>query len=244
MEQRISVKEFARLFVQVLWDAGSGTPGKGEIAARAAAIAELLGRHFNLKTVEWLGSGAYGAAARMPDGKAIKLTTDEREVDAGVFLAGKDLPHVARIESAAMTRIKVYNGMEERDLSVGVIVLEALAWTGLPNPALRIELNTLIDEVGSLYKVYLWDVRHLSEEEAMTRLEGASKHLLGVLEASPHPEFRQMAAGLRELHKVKLWAVDLHDQNMGWSRKDSVYKLFDLGLWPRQERPVLEGRRA
>lgn len=245
MSKKISVDEFARLFVQILLDESGRASEReeAEIPVRARAIADLLRRHFGLSRVEFLGNGAYGVAARTPDGKAIKLTTDEHEVDAGVLLAGKDLPHVARIERAAMTPIKVYNGTEERDLPVGIIVLEAFDRAGFLDRGLRTELNQLVDEVATLYQTYLWDIQDVPEDEVMKRLEGASKHLLGVLEDSDHPEFREMAEGLKELHKIKLWAVDLHDQNVGWSSTENVYKLFDLGLWPKQERPILEGLR-
>lgn len=243
MEKKISLREFARMFLQILWDESEiADIKKAHIPTRAAAIAELLGRHFGFSTVHFLGSGAFGAAARTPDGKALKLTTDEHEVDAGVILAGKDVPHVARIEKAWMTPIKAYNGTEERDLPVGILVLEAFDQIGLPTFELRSELNTLVDEVAKMYQVYLWNLRDVPDGEIMKRLEGASKHLLGVLEASKHPEFQQMADGLRELHKIKLWAVDLHAQNVGFSDAEGVFKLFDLGFWPRQHRPLLQGR--
>lgn len=245
MRKEISVGEFARLFVQTLLDESQrDVKGmKAQVRGRAAAVADLLHRHFGLSRVEFLGNGAYGAAARTPDGRAIKLTTDEREVDAGVLLAGKDLPHVARIESSAMTPVEVYNGTEERDLAVGIIVLEALDRTGFQNKKAESDLNALVAEVSGIYKVSLFDVRNLPEEEAMKRLEGASKQLLIELEGSRYAEFREMAEGLKELHKIKLWAVDLHYQNVGWSDREQVYKLFDLGLWPKQVRPVLKGLR-
>jgi hypothetical protein len=207
-----------------------------------------------------LGAGSFGLASLLPDGNVMKLTSDPAEVQVGVALMGKNLPHVVAIYGSWFMR--------------GVKVTFATALDPSGEPVFEIfRCGVLMEQaviplsregVGTMLTrfIYYWknetgnhvkDYRGLSETQKREKLRVASWELEEALheeaqrfrrmiEAYTEPGaavdmltqqeklYTDIAKAISELRSVGVYAIDFHGGNVGYDARTSDYRVFDVGV--------------
>jgi len=204
---------------------------------RVPRIATAL-RNLNVGEPEHiLGGGDYGLAAAGVPGQVIELTSDQTEVHAGALLAGLSGPypeHVARVFSSHFIRgvkIDALVGWDDKteeeirkSVRVGVLLVERVTTKELPT---RIPIGRIVHNFKAEWNVYPSDLARLGRKRARERLREASEGLAGVLRARHDWFLDQIADGLDELRALGIYAIDVHQGNVGYL--DGTAKIFDIG---------------
>lgn len=187
-------------------------------ALRAAGVHE----------VEILGGGSFGMAGATQDGRVVKLTTDESEVEAGSVLRGQHLPHVVRIDGSWFVRrtraVKWNTGVEHR---VGMLLMERVEPVGAAPDGNAVTI--VWSKVRETYNATPWKLVKMNRADARATLYAASKALERQLRDIGSKLSVEVADGLHELRDHKVYGIDVHAGNIGYSASDGVYKLFDIG---------------
>lgn len=187
-------------------------------ALRAAGVHE----------VEILGGGSFGMAGATQDGRVVKLTTDESEVEAGSVLRGQRLPHVVHIDGSWFVRrtraVKWNTGVEHR---VGMLLMERVEPVGAAPDGNAVTI--VWSKVRETYNATPWKLVKMNRADARATLYAASKALERQLRDIGSKLAVDVADGLRELRDHKVYGIDVHAGNIGYSARDGVYKLFDIG---------------
>jgi hypothetical protein len=187
-------------------------------AMRAAGVHE----------VEILGGGSFGMAGATQDGRVVKLTTDESEVEAGSVLRGQHLPHVVHIDGSWFVRrtrvVKWNTGVEHR---VGMLLMERVE--PIDQQLLGNDVTVVWAKVREAYGAVPWKLVKMSRADARATLYAASTALERQLRDVGSKLAVEVADGLHELRDHKVYGIDVHAGNIGFHRRDGVYKLFDIG---------------
>lgn len=208
---------------------------------RTKRIASAL-RQIGVQQVEILGSGSFGVAAATKDNRVVKLTVDASEVEAATVLRGKFLGHVVRIDGAWNVRgVTVEHYEVGEQWPVGIVLMERVEVIDTSLDPIRSTNNlTLVwARVRSQMRALPSQLRKMTRAQARDRLLQTSIVLEDELRARAKEtrwvtEFEsdlmnQVADGLHELRDVGVYAIDVHQNNVGFSARDGVYKLFDIG---------------
>lgn len=226
---------------------------------RAAKIVRAL-RDLKLTNVEEiLGAGTFGTAARLSDGRVLKVTSDPSEVQAGHVLKGKRLKHVVEIYGAWFVRgvrvqtiiDKAEGELKRKRMHVGVLVMEQVTPLDERESAME-SITNLIQEFKYAHDLYPHELASLSRDRARKKLRQASEDLQIELENQSkwlrdkgmHEDAKvatDIAAALGELRAEGVFAIDAHGGNIGFDRKTKTFKLFDIGTSssPRSTVPVV-----
>jgi hypothetical protein len=187
-------------------------------AMRAAGVHE----------VEILGGGSFGMAGATQDGRVVKLTTDESEVEAGSVLRGQHLPHVVHIDGSWFVRrtrvVKWNTGVEHR---VGMLLMERVEPVGAAPDGNAVTI--LWSKIRETYNATPWKLVKMSRADARATLYAASTALERQLRDVGSKLAVEVADGLHELRDHRVYGIDVHAGNIGFHRRDGVYKLFDIG---------------
>jgi len=229
---------FSSFATKFLESVTTGTPKANE--RLGLDIAKIVGRNLGIHGImEFerdgkfiLGGGNFGVAgvSAEDENKVVKLTTDPEEVMAASVLVGKRLIHVVEFFSAAyisdIRATNVWTGLRQR---IGISVMERLDEVGV-GTAKHGLLDEIVERVKREFKVTPEQVMRMSSAMARERLAEASLELASRLQATGDNDLAELAEGVDELYAHGVYAVDFHPGNVGWSNRDGVYKVFDLGL--------------
>lgn len=207
-------------------------------------IADILIRNFKPSYLldRFLGSGDFGTAVlvenrRTKEVEVIKLTTDAEEAAVSFALKleldGMDdyLDHVIAIyDVRQVDDVELVNWRLGASLSVFLIRMELLDRVGLSSLVEKATLNSFVKRIKKEFQVMPSDLIALSRQAAKSRLVKASVELARVLDESEIQNLKEIAVGLRELHELKIYTVDPHSGNIGFTEEDGLLKLFDLGV--------------
>ena len=206
---------------------------------RSARIAHAL-RAAGVEQAFVLGAGSFGVAAAMQDGRVVKLTTDETEVAAGSVLKDRNLAHVAHVYGAWFVR-----GVhaDRWDLGtkgrVGMLITERVSpldyrvdadGAGFGQGA---EVTRVWKEVRRQFGASPESLAEMTHAESRKILRLASKtleaRLRDLADEQRDPIARAVADALRELRAHRVYSIDVHAGNIGYSHHDGVFKVFDIG---------------
>ena len=212
-----------------------------------------------------LGSGSYGTAVALPDGRVLKLTSDTTETQAAYWLRQKNLPHVVRIDAAWFirgVRAKAIIAVNQDNKpirfqrgAVGIVLMERL--TPLPRGPSRQGLTKTVFTFKDYYKLHPDQIKKMGPSRARIALQEASEKLEAVLrdnaqylatkgDAAGAALASGVADGLAETRAVGVYAIDVHGGNVGTDGA-GTYKIFDLGTSsspPGAAPPVVAGPEA
>ncbi len=231
---------FSSFAEEFLSDATDGTPKENK--RLALDIAEIVGRNFGIHGVLqfenedgklYLGGGAFGKAAisAVDENKVVKLTTDPEEVKASSIVLGKDLAHVVHFfEAAYIADVRVTHVETGLLQPVGITVMERLDSVGIKDRESGSRLTDITGDVKRRMGVEPIKIVFMSAARARQLLEPASRELSTLLRLENDADLNEIATGVEELHGHGVYAVDFHPGNVGWSNRDGVYKVFDLGI--------------
>src|SRR5262249_55315965 len=124
-------------------------------------------------------------------------------------------------------------------MHVGVLVVEHVEPLDENSTAME-GITNLVAEFKSVHELYPHQLAQLSRERARNKLREASRDLQIELENQSQVLHEQgmredakvatdIASALSELRENGVYAVDVHGGNVGYSRKDKVFRLFDIG---------------
>lgn len=201
-----------------------------------------------------------------------KLTCDVEEVSAATNLIGKRHKHVATFYGAyflsdftvphqATARIIRSVNLDvpqnAHHLRIGVTLSEWLPFVGVDREgrvgsSVAERYNTIVGSTKDKFRVWPTDLIVVSRTTARQRLKRAQEYLIEKLirvaeEAKPGSHYRVLASeiafGLQELKDSKIYAVDVHTGNIGYTDRTGPrgYKIFDVGVSssPRTKRTVV-----
>lgn len=220
-----------------------GVTSKSEPEAKKASlkVAEIVGRNLGIHgVIEFnrdgrlvLGGGSFGVAGISAEDteKVVKLTTDPEEVAAASVLVGKMVFHIVSFfEAALISKMKAMNINTGVEQPVGITVAERLDRVGCATVEGGRELNRIVDGVKREFGVEADAVIHMPPTVAKRRLMKAAPELVSRLRLSDINDLVEIAEGVEELMSFGIHAVDFHRGNVGFSDRDGVYKIFDIGL--------------
>lgn len=222
-QKSISLDEFVELFVNDF-----ATHSEKERADLSPWITVEIKERLGIERVIVLGEGGY-ALAGLVDGTErdiLKLTTDPRETEAAIRLTDKKLDHVARIISAGQSSVEMMAGDLE-PIHPGVIVQEAVDWVGLETRAEDSKLSRIVYDVEGESGLFPERLRGRRAERMRVMIQASIEIRNRLYEEGGN--LRQIAEGLTELHDSEVFVVDVHDENVGFSEREKVFKIFDLG---------------
>ena len=212
-----------------------------------------------------LGSGSFGTAVALPDGRVLKLTSDTTETQAAYWLRQKNLPHVVRIDAAWFirgVRAKAIIAVNQDNQpirfqrgAVGIVLMERL--TPLPRGPSRQGLTKTVFTFKDYYKLHPDQIKKMGPSRARVALREASEKLEAVLrdnadyltqrgDAAGAALASGVADGLAETRAVGVYAIDVHGGNVGTDGA-GTYKIFDLGTSsspPGAAPPIVAGPEA
>jgi len=198
----------------------------------AEELADVLVRNLKVYDVTILGAGMYGAAASLPGFKVLKLTTDENEAESSAKLVGQRLTNVVSFYSAHILQgKKVINSFFEQSgaRNICAITLERLDRIGLGKGAYDRTLSDIVDAVKTKYELWPTELDSQDPKDYQRDMKKASLEIQTALSELGRP-FSDIAHGLAELRSFGIYAVDVHQNNVGYRTKDRAYKVFDIGL--------------
>lgn len=254
----LTIEEAVELFRSSVAPDPMEDPGAAEDDPEwVADVARTIERNLDLPPVSGaIGCGQLGCAFgfRSPGArdKVLKLTSDPEEVQAATNLLGKRLRNVAKVfHSYRIGDFTIYNRFAHRELPIGLLVTERLDNVGLPSDHDGAALSEAVGRIKHRHSAWPHELAESSRQEARKRLRTASKELADYLD-SGSDDLTQVADGLRELAAEGIYAVDVHQQNVGFNdysapggREEIEVKIFDLGISssPMRKKPKRIGGR-
>ena len=187
----------------------------------ADVIANKIAQKRGYQKLDYLGSGLFGAAYDIGDGKVLKLTTDHTEANENIYLKGKDLKHIA--EPYEVSKINVKD-----DKDIYIIVLEKLE----TDPSTYKKHIKLLDDffeenIGRGFADIIGDYIHYGWDDSIETIE--YKRFL-----KNNPETAEFFQGILniadELKKHNVGSMDFVSYtNLGY-KSDGSLAFFDVGF--------------
>ena len=178
---------------------------------RSAKIAQAL-RAAGVTQAHQLGTGSFGMAAAMQDGRgAAKLTTDESEVAAGHVLLGRQLRHVAHVYGAWSVRgVHVDRWDAGTKGRVGLLITERVAPLDVKSGG-GAEVTRVWKDIRRRFGASPESLALMTHAESRKILRLASKQLESELrylaDTQQDPIAHQVADALRELRGSRVYSM-------------------------------------
>ncbi len=188
-----------------------------------------------------LGSGAFGTACAMDDGRVLKLTSDPTETQAAYILTGKNLPHVVRMYGSWFVRGVRINAVlairgggpfefgpvkkTRRKWPMGINIVERVQPLSHDWEAAR-GLSMTVRDYKREHDLWPEQIAKMGHERARQALKEASEGLEKTLRETADDLTRSnhvgdaklandVADALRETREQGVYAVDVHGGNVG-----------------------------
>jgi hypothetical protein len=198
---------------------------------RAAKIAAAL-RRLGITQAAVLGAGSFGTAARLPDGRVVKITSDPSEVQAAAVLMGKKLAHIVAFYGAWFVEgVKVevgvgWNGEKQEEIlathRVGIVISQYVE--PMKHDGNFFRLSTLVRDYTEKKEIFPLGPKR----QARKVLYEASIGLERLLRREGYVD---VARALAELRGEGIYAIDAHGGNVGYDYSSPPWRLrmFDIG---------------
>ena len=188
-----------------------------------------------------LGSGAFGTACAMDDGRVLKLTSDPTETQAAFVLTGKNLPHVVRMYGSWFVRGVRINAVvairgggpfdfgpvkkTRRKWPMGINIVERVQPLSHDWEAAR-GLSMTVQDYKREHHLWPEQIARMGHERARQALKEASEGLEQTLRETSHDLTRSrhtadaklatdVADALQETRAQGVYAIDVHGGNVG-----------------------------
>ena len=214
-------------------------------------IASIIGKHMRgMRKLAKLGSGTFATAfmAFRDDwnsGKVLKITSDSVDIVACHRIAGVRLKNVVYVKkSGIIPGLRFWNQWYGQYLGfMGFMVVQELMpieqaplWADLGWSQNRVGNHLMFSASGSgtkraaegiISKIYA-EVKIAKKKAEGLWAEGEFNHTFRLREAIKMN--LDIAHGMEQLIPYKVYATDLHQENVGYDPVSKQYKLMDIGL--------------
>lgn len=182
----------------------------------------------NFKKTEFddvMGLGNFGVAFILNNGKILKITGDQTEINAASIILKNPRKNIVKIYNVKITEQKFYHRLSKsKKINIGFILEEFVPY-GLHEIIGKI-LDKIVKQVKNKFKI-------TNKIKTRTIMQKATKHLINKLyqagEEHYFDEIIQVADGVDQLYKLGIYYVDPHSENILETEK-GVFKIIDLGF--------------
>lgn len=191
-------------------------------------------------------AGSFGVAVGLGSDKVLKLTSDPSDLEASAIVAKNPVDHVVRIFHVERIKgIRVKNsGVPMPMSSPGIVIAERLTpmrLTGLVSVSAIKALRHIADGIKILQGLFSPKIFFEKREKRVKKLVSAHKATKDEirrfaeafklqLSVEDYEMFNEILIAMDNLASIGVYAFDVHPGNIGYSEREGIWKIMDLGF--------------